>query len=476
MGALARSAPLPSVAGRLVAFAVRRYLEGVEWTDAPYFDLVLPLESKRIPLVGYGWVFPAGDDLANVGVGAIVERIPPTRLRDQLYDFEAWLAREDPRFRRARAVGRPSGAPIRIGGHRKACHAPGLLVVGDSAGLPNFLSAEGISRALESGMLAGHCAVDFLAGRASLACYGDKVVERFPEYERVSSSLPALYRQQRHVALEFVPMLNEPGRLSSAMVALTDAECFASASRPHATTSHSVEDIAENACASALRMLSRDRPFFGEILVRLNRLVADSAFAARALISARAEFPGFDPASRSLRRSAVTIELLRMAALLLCEVPAVKEPKSPTPPDRGGTWLTATLAILLADRVLARSFSVVSSLDEPARGIAADALADAMGILSRHALDRSGKPDDNFVTAALAGTAARAGARLGGASSQQAERMAAAARERAPRVGSAPTGELISVSEGCGAGVRPHRVAERDRASRSVSNEDEVGS
>ncbi|MFT7671236.1 MAG: flavin-dependent dehydrogenase, partial [Planctomycetota bacterium] len=70
VGKLRSQAPLREVRGVHRCFAARRYWEGVEFSfkDASY-EITFPLESNGHPVVGYGWVFPMGDGIANVGVG-----------------------------------------------------------------------------------------------------------------------------------------------------------------------------------------------------------------------------------------------------------------------------------------------------------------------------------------------------------------------------------------------------------------------
>jgi menaquinone-9 beta-reductase len=107
-------------------------------------------------LPAYGWVFPLPDGSANVGVdlphSPKLDACPPLRAA---YDaFIARLRKERPGFADAQQEAPPEGAllPEAMRGFRPA--APGLLAVGDAAGLITPYSGEGILYALESAELA----------------------------------------------------------------------------------------------------------------------------------------------------------------------------------------------------------------------------------------------------------------------------------------------------------------------------------
>lgn len=103
-------------------------------------------------LPAYGWVFPLPDGSANVGVDIPhtpkLAACPPLR---QAYDaFIVRLRRERPGFEGALEEAPPVGAllPEAMLGFRPA--APGLLAVGDAAGMITPYSGEGILYAIES--------------------------------------------------------------------------------------------------------------------------------------------------------------------------------------------------------------------------------------------------------------------------------------------------------------------------------------
>ena len=133
-------------------------------------------DGTRLP--GYGWVFPMGDGLFNVGVGQLSTSASfrRTDYRDLLRQFVAALPPEwglswvgEPRPTRccdasgwvAEATGRPviAGAALPMGFDRRVAYRHGVLLAGDAAGLVNPFNGEGVSYALESGLLAGEAIV-----------------------------------------------------------------------------------------------------------------------------------------------------------------------------------------------------------------------------------------------------------------------------------------------------------------------------
>lgn len=107
-------------------------------------------------LPAYGWVFPLPDGSANVGVDLphtpSLEACPD--LRPAYVAFVERMRRERPGFADATEEGAPVGAllPEAMKGFRAA--TPGMLAVGDAAGLITPYSGEGILYALESAELA----------------------------------------------------------------------------------------------------------------------------------------------------------------------------------------------------------------------------------------------------------------------------------------------------------------------------------
>jgi flavin-dependent dehydrogenase len=105
------------------------------------------LRFDGVPLPGYGWLFPVGNGVANVGVGFL----PGRKRRVARTAFDEFVRRAPIR---GRQVGPVRGYPIRVDFLRSPTYAERTLLVGEAAGLVNPLTGEGIDYALESGQIA----------------------------------------------------------------------------------------------------------------------------------------------------------------------------------------------------------------------------------------------------------------------------------------------------------------------------------
>lgn len=162
------------------ALALRGYLRHPHAADLPR-ELQVVWHAQLKP--GYGWIFPAGADRFNIGVGvgvttsasgpnlrALFERFvqlhPAARA---LAQGGEWLAADGTPLRPADA-GEPGdalkGAPLRCTLAGARWHRPGLLAIGEAAGSTYSFTGEGIGKALETGLLAADA---LLQGRAAAA-------------------------------------------------------------------------------------------------------------------------------------------------------------------------------------------------------------------------------------------------------------------------------------------------------------------
>jgi geranylgeranyl reductase family protein len=134
--------------------ALRGYFQGIEGLE-PLQEIHLPLMDRTgaYVLPSYGWIFPTGPDSANIGVG-LFTKVPFDNVRALYQRFVDELLANDPRFAHASPVGTPIGAPLRFDFNPERCAAPGLLLVGDAAGLTSPFTGEGISYGIESGRIA----------------------------------------------------------------------------------------------------------------------------------------------------------------------------------------------------------------------------------------------------------------------------------------------------------------------------------
>ncbi|MGE5362012.1 MAG: NAD(P)/FAD-dependent oxidoreductase [Bacteroidales bacterium] len=137
------------------ATAVRFYVTVDAGADVDPGCLCVSYERRICP--GYGWVFPGPGGTYNIGAGYFYDApaLPDvTNLRVLLDRFVEAFA---PARTVVRAAVRSTplfGAPLRTGLTGARLSRPGLLVVGDAAGLTYSISGEGIGKAMESGILA----------------------------------------------------------------------------------------------------------------------------------------------------------------------------------------------------------------------------------------------------------------------------------------------------------------------------------
>jgi geranylgeranyl reductase family protein len=163
----------------LAMLAMRTYFEAAHERD------LFELTFRHVPLPGYGWVFPVGRGVVNVGVGFLPKRHSPTA-QQAFQRFTSGLAQ-----RRIEPV---RGYPIRVDFLSAPTHAPRTLLVGEAAGLVNPLTGEGIDYALESGQIAAeHIAAAFELGAFDFSGYHRALHARFEKLFRFSAHVRDWY-------------------------------------------------------------------------------------------------------------------------------------------------------------------------------------------------------------------------------------------------------------------------------------------
>jgi menaquinone-9 beta-reductase len=176
---------------RPLGIAARRYYRIPRRQD-PVIESFLTMRDERFGgvLPGYGWIFPLGDGLVNVGAGLLntYTRFKEMSARKVLDIFVAglppeWGVNED------NAVAPALSGPIPMGINRRPIAVPGMLVVGDAAGVTNPWNGEGIGYAMESGELAAELLSDAIAlDRPAVAqMYPILMRERYGRYFAVGN-------------------------------------------------------------------------------------------------------------------------------------------------------------------------------------------------------------------------------------------------------------------------------------------------
>ncbi|MGZ7116770.1 MAG: geranylgeranyl reductase family protein [Methanobacterium sp.] len=119
---------------------------------------------------GYAWVFPKGEDIANVGL-AIISTLTDKSAYEHLVDF----VKTCPTTKNATAVELNVGGDP-VGGIIKKISTDNLLVVGDAAGMVNPLTGGGIISGMQGGLIAGEIAAAAIED-------GDVSAKRLSEYD-----------------------------------------------------------------------------------------------------------------------------------------------------------------------------------------------------------------------------------------------------------------------------------------------------
>jgi digeranylgeranylglycerophospholipid reductase len=141
---------------------------GVDFEDAATMEFYF---GSKISPGGYAWVFPKGEDVANVGLGVIGSRAQ-RRPVDYLRDFVA----SRPGLAKGKVM-ELNGGGVPVGGPLKKTVKDNLILVGDAARQVNALTGGGIDSAMCAGMLAGEVA-------AKAVGEGDTSEKRLNEYEK----------------------------------------------------------------------------------------------------------------------------------------------------------------------------------------------------------------------------------------------------------------------------------------------------
>ena len=115
--------------------------------------------GETIP--GYFWIFPIGDNKANIVVGLLKSRAKKKSLK--LYDIMQKVINSENfinRFKNAIALEKPKGWNLPFGNTRRENHGDGFILLGDAAGLVDPFTGEGIGNAMESGKIAAETIIE----------------------------------------------------------------------------------------------------------------------------------------------------------------------------------------------------------------------------------------------------------------------------------------------------------------------------
>ncbi|MCW4024164.1 MAG: NAD(P)/FAD-dependent oxidoreductase [Candidatus Bathyarchaeota archaeon] len=185
---------LPPQTNRIIG--LRGYFEDVK---GPFDRADMHFSSKNFP--GYCWLFPTGQNQANVGIGVVLETMPkednPKELLDQLIHQDEGVKQ---RLADAKLKGPIQSWPINVYNPHREITSERVMLVGEAAGLVNPLNGEGIQYALLSGKWAAQTALkcketeDY--NRTALFEYAKKVRDELDFGFKLSSLLIQLTRNR----------------------------------------------------------------------------------------------------------------------------------------------------------------------------------------------------------------------------------------------------------------------------------------
>ena len=141
------------------AVAARAYFE-----DMAPIPPTIQFYFEGIPLPGYGWIFPLSATSANVGAGILRQQKKKKGLSPRTVMEQFMVSRPlQPLMQNARQIGPIKGYPLRMDFPTAPTFGERILLVGESAGLVNPITGEGIDYALESGQMAARHLLEMFA-------------------------------------------------------------------------------------------------------------------------------------------------------------------------------------------------------------------------------------------------------------------------------------------------------------------------
>jgi flavin-dependent dehydrogenase len=187
-----------------LGIAARRYYR-VAYHPGPWIESWLDLWDGDLLLPGYGWLFPLAGGRINLGAGLLntfsnFQDISAQRLFDafsRMLPTEWGIGEET-------AEGRVLSGPLPMGLNRTPQAVPGLLLIGDAAGVVNPFNGEGIAYAIETGEIA--------AGLISEALVHDRPALTM-QYPRI---LEDTYGAYFAVGRQFAKLIGKPSVMGRA--------------------------------------------------------------------------------------------------------------------------------------------------------------------------------------------------------------------------------------------------------------------
>jgi menaquinone-9 beta-reductase len=193
-GASSRFAQQAGVArddSRPLGIAARRYYR-IPRPQQPMLEAFLNLWDQPTGgiMAGYGWIFPLGDGVVNVGAGLLntFSRFKEVSAKKIMEQFLGQLPPEWG-INEENARSPLLSGPIPMAMNRRPLAVPGMLLVGDAGGIVNPFNGEGIAYAIETGELAAELMADALARNRPgiVAMYPALLRKRYGRYFNIGT-------------------------------------------------------------------------------------------------------------------------------------------------------------------------------------------------------------------------------------------------------------------------------------------------
>lgn len=160
-----------------------------ELSGSPEIELVLDLRDRSgTPIVGHGWMLPAGDGTVTVGI-VMMSTSPSFAVVNPANLFRRVVEAHRERWEiTGEALAPPTGRRIPVGASVGPAAGPTYLLVGDAAGAANPLSRTGIEAAVETGAAAAVVLEEAITtgNAAHLQRYPQLLGERYGAYYKVA--------------------------------------------------------------------------------------------------------------------------------------------------------------------------------------------------------------------------------------------------------------------------------------------------
>jgi geranylgeranyl reductase family protein len=365
------------------AYAVRRYVRS-ERQFTPAFEIYAPLPDG-VMNYGYGWVFPVGKQVANVGIGYLSTRgLPHPRSINELLDsFLTALQRyQGERLGNLDPTGRAIGGSFGGDFAAERCQLGGVLFVGDAGQTTDPITGEGIDQAMRSAYTAALTLDHAIRRHARRIAVGRAIGHANLRLGQDSSMMARLahelLKRRATQPTGSADLLGASGPLLSTAAAMLTAD----RAHPSLMATPVGELASRLGCIDQLAALDErlreeidsDFTLAAELLQR--EVCAGVGPVAAFTVIASELACGSKPGSQSVD-AALCVELLSAFPTMLSRVGAVDTPYANT---------NNALAIMIGDHSLCRSLAVAPNLGaevSEALGKAIEANSEGVALLAR---------------------------------------------------------------------------------------------